>query len=103
MLMLKCNSSNNSTLKPNGTFIYVTFGQPHFRRPLLEQERYNWELELITFGETFHYYIYVMRKKGAFLPNASLNHEKNKVKHVYKTLSSSSDDDMFRGIDEGAF
>jgi ubiquinone/menaquinone biosynthesis C-methylase UbiE len=32
-------------LKPGGCYIYITFGQPHFRKPVLLKDKYNWELE----------------------------------------------------------
>ena len=48
-------------LKPNGIFVYVTFGQPHFRRPLLE--RPFWTIVAVTeIGDSFPYYIYVIKK-----------------------------------------
>ncbi|KAF9508164.1 hypothetical protein BS47DRAFT_1303165 [Hydnum rufescens UP504] len=42
-----------------GVFIYITFGQPHFRRRYLSRE--GWDLEIRELGETFHYYSYIMR------------------------------------------
>ncbi|KAI9145001.1 S-adenosyl-L-methionine-dependent methyltransferase [Paraphysoderma sedebokerense] len=50
-------------LKPNGKFIYVTFGQPHFRRQHLERAGL-WDVEVKKIGDSFHYYVYVMKKKG---------------------------------------
>jgi len=44
--------------KPAGIFIYVTFGQPHFRRRYLTRE--GWSLEVRELGEVFHYYCYTM-------------------------------------------
>ena len=45
-----------SVLKPKGVFLYLTFGQPHFRRPLLQREA--WQIETRTLGEQdmFPYY-----------------------------------------------
>jgi hypothetical protein len=40
-------------------FLYLTFGQPHFRRRYLQRE--NSSLEIKTLGEAFHYYLYVLR------------------------------------------
>lgn len=49
-------------LRPNGgRFIYITFGQPHFRRPLLE--RTCWHMEVRQLGDMFHYYCYVLTKQ----------------------------------------
>ncbi|EPQ29655.1 uncharacterized protein PFL1_02875 [Pseudozyma flocculosa PF-1] len=50
-------------LKPGGLFIYLTFGQPHFRRPLLERPD-EWDIEVKTIGDMFHYYLYVCRKRS---------------------------------------
>ncbi len=44
-------------LKPGGTFIFVSFGQPHFRKPLLSV--IGWQIETIEIGM---YFMYVMRK-----------------------------------------
>ncbi|KAG5145448.1 hypothetical protein JHK84_030991 [Glycine max] len=49
-------------LKAGGTFISVTFGQPHFRRPIFNAPDFNWSVEWTTFGETFHYFVYVLKK-----------------------------------------
>jgi hypothetical protein len=61
-------------LKAGGRYIYITFGQPHFRKKLFLKEEYPWELEKqITFGtfskldsqtgDGFHYFIYIFKKK----------------------------------------
>ncbi|RDX85886.1 Protein TIC 62, chloroplastic, partial [Mucuna pruriens] len=49
-------------LKAGGTFISVTFGQPHFRRPIFNAPDFSWSVEWTTFGETFHYFVYVLKK-----------------------------------------
>jgi len=49
-------------LKPGGKYIQITFGQPHFRKRVLENQQYNWTLQTRTVGEFFHYYIYIMTK-----------------------------------------
>ena len=50
---------NCSVLKPGGIFIYLTFGQPHFRRRYLD--RPDTTLEIRKLGEAFHYYLYIVR------------------------------------------
>eukprot|EP01112_Ceratiomyxa_fruticulosa_P010058 TRINITY_DN2644_c0_g1_i2.p1 TRINITY_DN2644_c0_g1~~TRINITY_DN2644_c0_g1_i2.p1 ORF type:complete len:206 (+),score=38.36 TRINITY_DN2644_c0_g1_i2:634-1251(+) len=50
-------------LKPNGKYIQITFGQPHFRKKLLEKPKYGWDLKTITIGDFFHYFVYIMTKK----------------------------------------
>ncbi|XP_054787658.1 uncharacterized protein LOC129293622 [Prosopis cineraria] len=49
-------------LKSDGIFISITFGQPHFRRPIFNAPDFSWSVEWITFGETFHYFVYVLKK-----------------------------------------
>ncbi|KAI0794493.1 S-adenosyl-L-methionine-dependent methyltransferase [Fomes fomentarius] len=46
-------------LRKGGIFIYLTFGQPHFRRRYLD--RPNTTLEIRKLGEAFHYYLYIVR------------------------------------------
>ncbi|KAG5526566.1 hypothetical protein RHGRI_032747 [Rhododendron griersonianum] len=49
-------------LKPDGIFISITFGQPHFRRPLFTAPEFTWSVEWNTFGDGFHYFFYILRK-----------------------------------------
>eukprot|EP01100_Stratorugosa_tubuloviscum_P000593 TRINITY_DN1129_c0_g2_i1.p1 TRINITY_DN1129_c0_g2~~TRINITY_DN1129_c0_g2_i1.p1 ORF type:complete len:139 (-),score=37.08 TRINITY_DN1129_c0_g2_i1:53-469(-) len=58
----KMCSEIHRVLKPGGIFYYITFGQPHFRRPLLKKDCYNWSFEYETIGDCFHYYAFIMRK-----------------------------------------
>ena len=47
-------------LRPSGgIFLYLTFGQPHFRRRYLQ--RPGTSLEVKELGDAFHYYLYVLR------------------------------------------
>ncbi|KIY68899.1 S-adenosyl-L-methionine-dependent methyltransferase [Cylindrobasidium torrendii FP15055 ss-10] len=47
----------------SGIFLYLTFGQPHFRKRYLTGEgREGTTLEVREMGEMFHYYLYVLRK-----------------------------------------
>ncbi|KAF9446210.1 S-adenosyl-L-methionine-dependent methyltransferase [Macrolepiota fuliginosa MF-IS2] len=58
-----CNEEVDETLRvlrKGGTFIYLTFGQPHFRRRYLT--RPDTTLEIKALGEAFHYYLYILRK-----------------------------------------
>ncbi|KAJ3110863.1 hypothetical protein HDU96_006227 [Phlyctochytrium bullatum] len=48
-------------LKNGGKLVYITFGQPHFRRSYFE--RLEWAgKEVVTLGEAFHYFFYVYTK-----------------------------------------
>jgi hypothetical protein len=53
----------DSVLKEDGIFIYITFGQPHFRRRYLTGAHVSREtsLEINQLGESFHYYMYTLR------------------------------------------
>lgn len=55
-----CLCACDRVLRPGGKFIYLTFGQPHFRRRYLT--RPGCSLEIKELGESFHYYLYVMTK-----------------------------------------
>ena len=46
-------------LRKGGIFIYLTFGQPHFRRRYLD--RPNTTLEIRKLGDAFHYFLYIVR------------------------------------------
>ncbi|KAH7872935.1 S-adenosyl-L-methionine-dependent methyltransferase [Lentinula edodes] len=45
--------------KEMGVFIYLTFGQPHFRKRYLTVP--GTKLEIRELGEAFHYYLYILR------------------------------------------
>jgi len=47
-------------LKVGGRFLYITFGQPHFRKRHLE--RSCWTISTTTLGDAFHYFFYSMEK-----------------------------------------
>ncbi|KAF5355280.1 hypothetical protein D9758_006080 [Tetrapyrgos nigripes] len=48
-------------LKEQGSFIYLTFGQPHFRKRFLNVAGTK-GLEIRELGEAFHYYLYILRR-----------------------------------------
>ncbi|KAI0523619.1 hypothetical protein KFK09_006015 [Dendrobium nobile] len=52
----------HKVLKPDGVFISISFGQPHFRRELFEAPCFTWSVEWKTFGEEFHYFFYTLKK-----------------------------------------
>lgn len=51
-------------LKPGGIWLYITYRQPHFMKPMLvREEAWKLEVEVITGGEgMFEYFGFVMRK-----------------------------------------
>lgn len=50
---------SHRVLRKGGIFVYLTFGQPHFRRRYLD--RPGTTLEIRKLGEAFHYYLYIVR------------------------------------------
>ena len=52
--------------KVGGIFLYITFGQPHFRKRHLQRD--CWEIKIKTLGEAFHYFFYTMKKEKATHP-----------------------------------
>ena len=52
------------TLKVDGEFLYITYRQPHFIRPLLNADSlWNIEVEVLRADESsFDYHAFVMRK-----------------------------------------
>ena len=62
MIVFDLLSQVSQILKDGGHFISVTFSQPHFRKPFLAKVQYNWSISLQTFGESFHFFFYVMEK-----------------------------------------
>ncbi|PSS29397.1 Endothelin-converting enzyme 2 region like [Actinidia chinensis var. chinensis] len=49
-------------LKPDGIFISIAFGQPHFRHPLFNALEFTWSIEWNTFGDGFHYFFYILKR-----------------------------------------
>ncbi|KAH3863579.1 EEF1A lysine methyltransferase 4-like isoform X1 [Dreissena polymorpha] len=62
-------------LKPGGKFISITFSQTHFRKPLYARSRYNWDVQVSTVGDAFHFF-YMVMEKGRELS------EKDRLKEV---------------------
>ncbi|KAI9033996.1 S-adenosyl-L-methionine-dependent methyltransferase [Phycomyces nitens] len=54
-------------VKVGGVFIYITFGQPHFRKRHLTRD--CWEIKTRTMGDAFHYFFYTMRKERPSVKN----------------------------------
>ena len=53
-------------LVPGGTFLYISFRQPHFMKSLLAQEDWDLSVEKLPDRErgVFEYFAYVMKKFG---------------------------------------
>ncbi|WCJ33842.1 EEF1A lysine methyltransferase 4 [Euphorbia peplus] len=74
-------------LKPDGIFISISFGQPHFRRPLFDAPELTWSVEWSTFGDGFHYFFYIL-KKG----KRSLNDKETSKKVELPTINMFQDE-----------
>jgi hypothetical protein len=59
-----CNAEVSEVLRvlrpQQGIFLYLTFGQPHFRKRYLQ--RADTSLQVKELGDMFHYYLYVVKK-----------------------------------------
>lgn len=55
-------------LKPGGRFVSVTFAQPHFRKRLYARAEYNWSIKHYHYGNSFHYFLYVLTKGEELSP-----------------------------------
>lgn len=60
--VMKTLKGVHRVLKKDGIFISISFGQPHFRRPLYGAEEFTWSVEWKTFGDGFHYFFYILKK-----------------------------------------
>ncbi|KAK3120303.1 hypothetical protein QOZ80_9AG0685390 [Eleusine coracana subsp. coracana] len=60
--VMKMLEGIHRVLKPEGVFISITFGQPHFRRRFFEAPGFTWSVEYSTFGDGFHYFFYTLKK-----------------------------------------
>ncbi|GJR45830.1 hypothetical protein Tco_1313933, partial [Tanacetum coccineum] len=49
-------------LKPNGIFIPIVSGQPHFKHPLFNAPEFTWLVEYSTFGDGISYFFYILKK-----------------------------------------
>lgn len=51
-------------LKPGGLFIYISFGQPHFRLPYLNRNEWVGGVKVTTLGDggLLQYFFYKMEK-----------------------------------------
>ncbi|ETN45308.1 uncharacterized protein HMPREF1541_09139 [Cyphellophora europaea CBS 101466] len=61
-------------LNVNSTFLYVTYRQPHFVRPLLNCEGVEWDLKMDVLGgtdNTFDYHGFVLKKVASSVASSS--------------------------------
>lgn len=83
-------------LKPGGKFISITFAQPHFRKPMYACDKYNWDVNLSTFGNSFHFFYYVMEKGKQLSEKDRKNEEERQKKKEERT----SEENFFLEYDD---
>lgn len=51
-------------MKDEGVFLYITYRQPHFVKPLLNQDNlWDLQMEVLQGGEnSFEYYAFILRR-----------------------------------------
>lgn len=87
-------------LKDDGLFLYVTFRQARFIRPLLNPDGALWHLEMqeLSSGEgTFPYYGYVIRKRTSLDDDTGSEAEKKDTPGTVEDTGSESDDEEGHG------
>ncbi|XP_042383559.1 EEF1A lysine methyltransferase 4-like [Zingiber officinale] len=95
--VMKMLEDVHSVLKPEGIFISISFGQPHFRRPLFEGASFTWSVEWKTFGEGFHYFFYILKKGRRILKSDDCKNERSDVPSISLLHEELEDEDyMFR-------
>ncbi|XP_017554627.1 EEF1A lysine methyltransferase 4 [Pygocentrus nattereri] len=67
-LMHQVLSEISRVLKPGGRFVSVTFAQPHFRKRLYARTEYRWSINHYHYGDSFHYFLYVLTKGEELSP-----------------------------------
>ncbi|KAH7664981.1 Endothelin-converting enzyme 1 protein [Dioscorea alata] len=92
--VMKMLEGVHKVLKPQGTFISITFGQPHFRRPLFESPGFTWSVEWDTFGDGFHYFFYFL-KKGRRSPESEPCHDEKRNELTISMLHEELEDEDY--------
>ncbi|BAT14458.1 Os11g0557700, partial [Oryza sativa Japonica Group] len=72
--VMKMLEGIHKVLKPEGIFVSITFGQPHFRRRFFEAPGFTWSVEWSTFGDGFHYFFYILKKGKRLLDSNGNQH-----------------------------
>ncbi|XP_072035451.1 EEF1A lysine methyltransferase 4-like [Amphiura filiformis] len=101
--MDKVLSEVSRVLSPEGIFISFTFAQPYFRKPLYARSKFNWSVNHRTFGETFHYFLYIMQKGQSLSPEdlakeklrTSLPQENDKLQRNFGDVNEVPEDENY--------
>jgi hypothetical protein len=53
-------------LKDDGVFLYITYRQPHFIKPILNRDdAWDLEMDVMGGGDTFQYFGFILKKSTA--------------------------------------
>eukprot|EP00088_Acartia_fossae_P070224 TRINITY_DN9343_c0_g1_i2.p1 TRINITY_DN9343_c0_g1~~TRINITY_DN9343_c0_g1_i2.p1 ORF type:complete len:254 (+),score=36.15 TRINITY_DN9343_c0_g1_i2:170-931(+) len=99
-LVSKVLSEVKRILRPGGTFVSITFSQPHFRVPLLAAAGLNWAIRVETVPTTGLPSYIMQMTEGDPTPamnTYSLIHNNNDNSDSERRLSISSDEECFLG------
>ncbi|XP_021813434.1 methyltransferase-like protein 13 [Prunus avium] len=80
--VMKMLEGVHRVLKPDGIYISISFGQPHFRRPFFEAPQFTWSVEWSTFGDGFHYFFYTLKKGRRSLDDKGSSKEKLEIPSI---------------------
>lgn len=65
-------SEIHRVLKPDGMFISLTFGQPHFRKPFMMRANYDWDCRHWAFGDFGQYFVYALKRGSVDAPRSDM-------------------------------
>lgn len=51
-------------MKPDGMFLYITYRQPHFIKPLLDDENWDIKIDVLGGAGSFGYHGFTLTKKA---------------------------------------
>jgi len=98
-LLVSCLTEVERVTKPSGTFVSITFSQPHFRVPLLCSPGLGWAVGVDTFSKEggFDYYVMVAERgdPGPALERWRLPVVKVEERGSSRTNSSGSEGEEF--------
>lgn len=101
-LLHKVLKEISRVLKPGGRFVSVTFAQPHFRKKLYAHQEYNWAINYHYYGDSFHYFFYVLTKGEELSPeDAALERKvcyQTEDQSIVVTYQEVEDDDFLKNI-----
>jgi hypothetical protein len=86
-----------------GRFISISFQQPHFRRPFLAKEKYQWSIQVHSISdgnESVEYFVYVMTKGEQMSEEDRLLEEGKSTKWYWINQQHTSTEKTTNYVDE---